>query len=417
MRKRVFITLAITFVFINLLVSQGNYKIMFYNVLNYPIQEPANRIQYLQTILDDYRPDIFMICELNNEEGADNILNIMKEINDDYERADFELNSSDNSIGNSNNFQNLIFFNSSKFTLEEQFIIPSIYRDFNHYRLKSTTNTEEIDSVFIEVLVGHLKASSGETNEQLRLTMVNDLLDYVNTMPSDSNIVFGGDLNVYTFNEPAFLELLDTSNNIVFADPANRLGNWHNNSSFIDMFTQSTRTHSGLGGASGGFDDRFDFVLTSSNMLTNSDIYYVDNSYEVYGNNANFNCYNQSINSSNCDGDDYNQIIRNALYNMSDHLPVTLELQLNETLNNKDVSDDIGFQIMGPNLISEQLNVKITTNQAQFLVIYNTLGQVVTTLKIDQLGVAIIDVSKLSSGIYYLTSKTNLSSILKFIIE
>ena len=417
MRKRVFITLAITFVFINLLVSQGNYKLMFYNVLNYPIQEPANRIQYLQTILDDYRPDIFMICELNNEEGADNILNIMKEINDDYERADFELNSSDNSIGNSNNFQNLIFFNSSKFTLEEQFIIPSIYRDFNHYRLKSTTNTEEIDSVFIEVLVGHSKASSGETNEQLRLTMVNDLLDYVNTMPSDSNIVFGGDLNVYTFNEPAFLELLDTNNNIVFADPANRLGNWHNNSSFIDMFTQSTRTQSGLGGASGGFDDRFDFVLTSSNMLTNSDIYYVDNSYEVYGNNANFNCYNQSINSSNCDGDDYNQIIRNALYNMSDHLPVTLELQLNETLNNKDVSDDIGFQIMGPNLISEQLNVKITTNQAQFLVIYNTLGQVVTTLKIDQLGVAIIDVSKLSSGIYYLTSKTNLSSILKFIIE
>ena len=417
MRKRVFITLAITFVFINLLVSQGNYKLMFYNVLNYPIQEPANRIQYLQTILDDYRPDIFMICELNNEEGADNILNIMKEINDDYERADFELNSSDNSIGNSNNFQNLMFFNSSKFILEEQFIIPSIYRDFNHYRLKSTTNTEEIDSVFIEVLVGHLKASSGETNEQLRLTMVNDLLDYVNTMPSDSNIVFGGDLNVYTFNEPAFQELLDTSNNIVFADPANRLGNWHNNSSFIDMFTQSTRTQSGLGGASGGFDDRFDFILTSSNMLTNSDIYYVDNSYEVYGNNANFNCYNQSINSSNCDGDDYNQIIRNALYNMSDHLPVTLELQLNETLNNKDVSDDIGFQIMGPNLISEQLHVKITTNQAQFLVIYNTLGQVVTTLKIDQLGVVIIDVSKLSSGIYYLTSKTNLSSILKFIIE
>ena len=90
MRKRVFISLAITFVFINLLVSQGNYKLMFYNVLNYPIQEPANRIQYLQTILDDYRPDIFMICELNNEEGADNILNIMKEINDDYERADIE---------------------------------------------------------------------------------------------------------------------------------------------------------------------------------------------------------------------------------------------------------------------------------------------------------------------------------------
>jgi len=397
--------------------SQDNYKLMFYNVLNYPIQEPANRIQYLQIILDDYRPDIFMICELNNEEGADNILNIMKEINGDYERADFELNSSDNAIGNSNNFQNLIFFNSSKFTLEEQFIIPSIYRDFNHYRLKSKTNTEEINSIFIEVLVGHLKASSGETNEQLRLTMVNDLLDYVHVMPSDSNIVFGVDLNVYTFNEPAFQELIDTSNNIVFADPANRLGNWHNNASFIDMFTQSTRTQSGLGGASGGFDDRFDFVLTSSNMLTNSDVYYVDNSYQVYGNNANLNCYNQSINSSNCNGNDYNQIVRNALYNMSDHLPVTLELQLNETLKTNDVSNDIGFQIIGPNIISEQLHIKTTVNQGRFFVIYNTLGQVVKTIKTNHKGALNIDVSKLPSGIYYLTSKINLATILKFIIE
>ena len=310
MRKSVFTTLAVSFAFINLIFSQDNYKLMFYNVLNYPTQAPANRIQHLQTILDDYRPDIFMICELNSEEGADNILNIMKEINGDYESADFELNSSDNTIGNSNELQNMMFFNSSKFTLEEQFIIPSIYRDFNHYRLKSVTINNSIDPIFLEVLVGHLKASSGETNEQLRLTMVNDLINYIETMPADSNIIFGGDLNLYTSNEPAFQELIDANNDIVLVDPANRPGNWHNNQSFVDMFTQSTRTQSGLGGASGGFDDRFDFLLTSNNMITNSDIYYVNNSYQVYGNNANFNCYNQSINSSNCDGDNYNQIIR-----------------------------------------------------------------------------------------------------------
>ena len=195
MRKSVFTTLAVSFAFINLILSQDNYKLMFYNVLNYPTQAPANRIQHLQTILDDYRPDIFMICELNSEEGADNILNIMKEINGDYESADFELNSSDNTIGNSNELQNMMFFNSSKFTLEEQFIIPSIYRDFNHYRLKSVTINNSIDPIFLEVLVGHLKASSGETNEQLRLTMVNDLINYIETMPADSNIIFGGDLN------------------------------------------------------------------------------------------------------------------------------------------------------------------------------------------------------------------------------
>ena len=63
MRKSVFTTLAVSFAFINLIFSQDNYKLMFYNVLNYPTQAPANRIQHLQTILDDYRPDIFMICE------------------------------------------------------------------------------------------------------------------------------------------------------------------------------------------------------------------------------------------------------------------------------------------------------------------------------------------------------------------
>ena len=417
MRKSVFTTLAVSFAFINLIFSQDNYKLMFYNVLNYPTQAPANRIQHLQTILDDYRPDIFMICELNSEEGADNILNIMKEINGDYESADFELNSSDNTIGNSNELQNMMFFNSSKFTLEEQFIIPSIYRDFNHYRLKSVTINNSIDPIFLEVLVGHLKASSGETNEQLRLTMVNDLINYIETMPADSNIIFGGDLNLYTSNEPAFQELIDANNDIVLVDPANRPGNWHNNQSFVDMFTQSTRTQSGLGGASGGFDDRFDFLLTSNNMITNSDIYYVNNSYQVYGNNANFNCYNQSINSSNCDGDNYNQIIRDRLYNMSDHLPVTLELQLNETLNTSNISNDCGLKIIGSNLISEQLQIQITINQSQVFVIYNTLGQAVQNIQTYRKGFVNIDVSKLPTGIYYLASKTDTETILKFIIE
>ena len=35
---------------------------------------PASRIQDLGVILNDYRPDLFMICELNNEQGADDIL-------------------------------------------------------------------------------------------------------------------------------------------------------------------------------------------------------------------------------------------------------------------------------------------------------------------------------------------------------
>ena len=50
--------------------------------------------------------------------------------------ANFELNTSDDANGNQNDLQNLLFFDSSKFNLESQTIIPTVYRDFNHYKLK-----------------------------------------------------------------------------------------------------------------------------------------------------------------------------------------------------------------------------------------------------------------------------------------
>jgi len=72
--------------------------------------------------------------------------------------------------------------------------------------------------------------------------MVNDFVAYLETLPSNSNVVFGGDLNLYTSSEPAFQELIDATNNITFVDPADRVGSWSNNSNYLDVFTQSTRT-------------------------------------------------------------------------------------------------------------------------------------------------------------------------------
>ena len=70
-----------TIIFLSLLFfsiscySQNTIKTMFYNVLWFPELNP-NRIDLLQVVLQDYEPDIFMVCELQNQEGADAILNI-----------------------------------------------------------------------------------------------------------------------------------------------------------------------------------------------------------------------------------------------------------------------------------------------------------------------------------------------------
>lgn len=69
-------------------------------------------------------------------------------------------------------------------------------------------------------------------------------------------------------------------------------------------------------------------------MLSNTELFYVNNSYKSYGNNNNSNCLNNEINSSNCDGVEFSFELRNALYNFSDHLPVTMQLQTNQSLSN-----------------------------------------------------------------------------------
>ncbi|GGG43586.1 T9SS type A sorting domain-containing protein [Bizionia arctica] len=392
---------------------------MFYNLLNFPLEaNVSNRIQYLDQTLDTFQPDLFMVCELNNAEGANSILGVLQDnVSADFRSATFTLNTSDNNIGNQNDLQNLLFYNSSKFILESQHIVTTIYRDFNHYKLKLNSTNQVSNPVYLNVIVCHLKASSGADNQAYRLQMTEDLTKYLNSFPADSNVMLAGDFNVYSNSEPAFQELIDETNNIVFVDPANRMGNWHNNTNFLDMFTQSTRTQTGMGGSTGGFDDRFDFILTTSNMLSNQDIYYVPDSYKTFGNNDNINCYNSEIKDVDCAGTDYSAAIREALYYFSDHLPVTLQLETNETLLSVPTHQPESIQLIGSNLVENTLEVKINRQalRTKKLYIFNTLGQIVKVIPLETSNNLRIDVSGLNSGMYYLSIPNMNVQPLKFI--
>ena len=419
MKKKISLIFLYFILSIQLLFSQEVFKAMFYNVLNYPLQQPTSRIQDLEIIINDYLPDLFMICELNNVQGANDIFNVLTSINPDYTRAQFVLNTSDNNIGNQNDLQNMLYYDSSKFILQSQHEVTTIYRDFNHYILKLNTVNQDSNPIILNVFITHLKSSSGVDNQALRLEMVNNFITYLdNNVANDSYVILGGDLNLYTSSEPAFLELTDPSNNITFTDPANRVGSWHNNSSYLDVFTQSTRTQTDLGGATGGFDDRFDFILTSENMHTNTDIFYVNNSYQVYGNNNNPLCWNSEINTSDCSGTLFSEAIRESLYYMSDHLPVILELQTNEPLlsqfNNFII---LPIEFINGNTIKNQLKLKVnkTKNNITELYIFNSLGQKLNSIILGNSSLLNINTSHLTSGLYYI--KTNNMSIkpLKFI--
>ncbi len=407
-----------TFIFLSLLffsiscLAQNSIKTMFYNVLEFPELNP-NRISLLQDILQDYSPDIFMVCELQSQEGADVILNVglNSNGNSNYSAAPYFENQS-----GGGDLQQALFYRNDMFVLENTEIINTPVRDINKYTLLLNTESQDTNPIRIYAYVTHLKSSQGSANQQLRLSMVEAFVNDTEQLEDDAFVLFAGDFNIYTSTEPAYLEILDQTNSLAMADPIDTPGSWNNNEDFRAVHTQSTRTSSSGfgGGAGGGLDDRFDFIMVSQNMMTNPNLQYKTDSYKAYGNNG--NCYNNNINDINCGGV-YNQIIRDALYNMSDHLPVVMELETDQEIVILDIPQQ---QLAQPfslkrTLVSDVLTVYSPQGDTQddSFVVFNTLGQEILNFK-TKANTTIIDVSQLAKGVYYLTN-TSSNKTLKFL--
>jgi endonuclease/exonuclease/phosphatase family metal-dependent hydrolase len=165
----------------------------------------------------------------------------------------------------------------------------------------------------------HFKASSGETNAQQRLAEATALREYLDDLPAGSHFMVVGDFNIYSnssASEPAFEMLTgeggDDDGRLF--DPIDRIGHWHNNSSFADVHTQSPRS-----GSYGGMDDRFDWIFISESVLGETfEINYIDETYWAVGNDGNH--FNQAINDGN--NTSVNDAMADALHDASDHLPV-----------------------------------------------------------------------------------------------
>jgi endonuclease/exonuclease/phosphatase family metal-dependent hydrolase len=407
-----------TFIFLSLLFfsiscfSQNTIKTMFYNVLEFPELNP-NRISLLQEILQDYSPDIFMVCELQSQEGADVILNVglNSDGNSNYSAAPYFENQS-----GGGDLQQALFYRNDMFVLENTEIINTPVRDINKYTLLLNTESQDTNPVRIYAYVTHLKSSQGSANQQLRLSMVEAFVNDTQQLEDDAFVLFAGDFNIYTSTEPAYLEILDQTNSLAMADPIDTPGSWNNNEDFRAVHTQSTRTSSSGfgGGAGGGLDDRFDFIMVSQNMMTNPNLSYKADSYKAYGNNG--NCYNNNINDINCGGV-YNQIIRDALYNMSDHLPVVMELETDQEIVILDIPQQMVVQpfSLKNTLVSDVLTLYSPqwNTQDDSFGVFNTLGQEILNFK-TKANTTTIDVSQLAKGVYYLTN-TSSNQTLKFL--
>jgi len=397
--------------------SQNTARVMFYNLLEFPEAPPANREFILRDILEEINPDVFMVAELQNQTGADLILNqSLNVIDSNYASAPFVFNTS----GSGGTIQQLLFYNAEKFSLELTDIVQTSLRDINRYQLKAITIQSDTEPILIDFFVAHFKASQGDSNEQIRFNMALDFTDYLNAnLSSNANVIFAGDFNFYNSNENGFQQLFIGNTIIPMNDPINQLGDWHTNSIFSGVHTQSTRESNNFFdgfGAGGGLDDRFDFIFVSENILDpNHEVSYINQSYQTYGNNS--NCYNEDISDNTCGGF-YSQNTRNLLWNMSDHLPLILDLELDQDfLSLEDfVSPDM-FTLSHGNVASNYIEIAINPEYLKLIdkfYVYNALGQIVKTRSIDNIAIS-IPTYDLANGVYLL--KANQGKLLKFLVS
>ena len=200
-------------------------------------------------------------------------------------------------------------------------------RDTDVYELYLKTNTLAVgDTVKLVCIVTHPKA--GEEYAGSRYTLMQMVMNYVSQNYATENVLIMGDFNMYGASESGYQVLTRTysNTNALFTDPLANLGGvgeWNNSYQFARFHTQSTRNGNTTCFSDGGLDDRFDFILMADEIkYSYKHLRYVPNSYKAIGNDGYH--FNQSINQG------YNYVVpaevAQALFDCSDHLPVTMKI-------------------------------------------------------------------------------------------
>lgn len=295
------------------LKAQDTNTVMFYNLLQYPEEKPE-RISYLKTILDEISPEVFMVCELSNNAGSINILTQALNTNGEsrYQRASF---------WDDGDFNNMMYYDQNKYKLIFQDTIASTPRFATVYSLLDNS-TKGGDSIILNFIVVHLKA--GRDDASARGTAAKKIRRYIDQEMDGENIFLAGDFNIYSPKEAAF-QTFTNSGVTRFNDPIDKIGEWSNSMTFAEYHTQSTRVNNFGGGSSGGMDDRFDWILTTNDILKGENkVTYIENSYKAYGNDGSH--FNMAINSGTNSA--VSGKMAEALHEMSDHLPVIMKVSI-----------------------------------------------------------------------------------------
>ncbi len=389
--------------------AQDTLTVMSYNLLNYPDQSPT-RYNDLKEIIQYTKPDIFICSEFTANSGVNLLLtNSLNVAPVNYYAASNFVDGPDT--------DNMLFYNTNKVTLASQNQISTALRDISHY---SVYTCESMDTIWYDIFSVHLKASQGFSNAQDRLAECVVLSNYIGTLPTNTNIMVGGDFNFYGVTisgEPAWNQLtVNCPQRLI--DPINMAGEWQANSFYDNIHTQSTRSGSNpgcCGGSTGGMDDRFDFIFINQNLRDGLEgAQYIPGTYKAVGQDGNH--YNLAL----IEGGANTSVpanVNTALFNMSDHLPVLMKVATCDiTIGIEDVPASQHVSLSFPQEDQLVINVNYLKEEkvrAEILTINGSVASIAHFNSVAGNNQFLMEVPSLQKGMYILRLSSVSGAVVK----
>lgn len=293
------------------LVAADTVRVCTYNILKFSQANEDGRIPQFKMIMDSIRPDILI-----NQEVADNTAG-PRFVSEVLTWAPYAATP----YYDGPDTDHMVVYNQEKFDLVGTRRIPTELRDiFETTLARRTPNPTSNDTLVVYSV--HLKAQDNSADMQQR---AREMTALVSTITAKRFALVCGDFNVYSPSEPALQALIGPTAKRSFVDPLGT--SWRrNDAAYASFYSQCTRatTISGCGGGvDGGVDDRFDYILPTTELAPRL----LKETYTHFG--------NDGLPRLNSGIDDpvnkkYSAALVAALKCASDHMPTFVDMVLGD---------------------------------------------------------------------------------------
>lgn len=326
-------------------------RVVDYNVLNYPGSSGPARAPYYRTILAPLNADAIVTGEMASPTSVTEFLSEVLDVMEpgQWAAATF-VDGNDTDAG--------FFYKPAKVQFLDQTSFypdaPANLRLVHVYHVRPAGYTAAAADLWIYAM--HLKASDTSADEFKRYTEAIGVRSQMEAnLPAGAHALILGDMNFYRSSDRGYQKFIqDTLSNIGRAYDLLPAGTWHDGASFAAIHTQSPCKDGtcASGAATGGLDDRFDFILPTYSMGTGQGLGVITGTCIPVGNDGLHLNLNITDSPTIPEGATYATALKLA----SDHLPVRIDLRLPAKITT-DAALAFGSVIVGAPTQSQNLTV------------------------------------------------------------